>query len=365
MPVTIFEHENFQGHSQELTEGQYDNQIGQFSIGNDTLSSLKVSPGLVARLYEHSLFRGEFIDIKTDTPVVPLTWNDRVSSIVVYQDGQEPSIKPYRPVVGINSFDAGPGVYGESDGVGVWGVSKNWVAVFGETHSTTGGAGVMGHHHQGGSAVFGSSPSGIGIHGKGGRLAGFFEGDVDITRNLTIQGISIQSLLQRIHQLEERVVGLGFGSTPLTAMMIQIDTADLADAGTDGAVYLGVCGREFRCDRTGNLFERGSSWNFVFGGVSNVLRPEANDPGNPQLTLEDADRFPVYIRFEQGGSDHWCLRHARLFLNSIHGPVYEVEPGNLWLGKDSGAFCYMYMTRAPHHNHLDHGSFSPDQEKLK
>jgi hypothetical protein len=192
MPVTIFEHANFQGRSQELTEGQYDNQVGQISIGNDTLSSLKVSPGLVARLYEHSLFRGEFIEFKTDTPAVPLPWNDRASSIVVYQDGQEPSIKPYGPIVGINSFDAGPGVYGESTGSAVWGNSKAWVGVFGETQSTTGGVGVWGQHNQGGSAVFGFSPSGIGIHGKGGRLAGLFEGNVEITEEVRCnQGLTV------------------------------------------------------------------------------------------------------------------------------------------------------------------------------
>ena len=60
------------------------------------------------------------------------------------------------------------------------------MGVFGETQSTAGGAGVMGYHHQGGSAVYGDSPSGIGIHGKGGRLAGFFEGDVEVTGDIRL-----------------------------------------------------------------------------------------------------------------------------------------------------------------------------------
>lgn len=252
MPVTIFEHSNFNGRFQELTEGQYDNALGQISIGNDTLSSIKVSPGLVARLYQDWLFRGEFIDINADTPALTLPWQDRASSIVVYKTGEQPSIKPYGPVMAINNFDsAGPGVYGESktwngvrgvtkapnhaaiagvsevpaadpagnplfpgpgvlgvsDGVGVWGASQTWVGVLGEAKGTNGGAGVWGVHNNGvgvigesrvqhgigvegknehgGIAVRGFSPSGIAIHGKG-KLAGFFEGDVEVTGDIRL-----------------------------------------------------------------------------------------------------------------------------------------------------------------------------------
>ncbi len=235
MPVTIFEHANFQGRSQVLEKGQYDNALGQISIGNDSLSSLKVSQGLVARLYEHTLFRGAFIDIQSNTAAIELPWNDRVSSIVVYNAGQQPNIKPYGPIVGVNSLDltsgggvgvygesmawhairgityapeqaavvgvsevhnsdpanqpqnnAGPGILGASDGVGVWGKSAKWVGVLGETQSTIGGIGVMGHHHQGGTGVYGVSPAGIGVHGKGGHLAGFFEGDVEVTGDIRL-----------------------------------------------------------------------------------------------------------------------------------------------------------------------------------
>src|SRR5882757_4686023 len=119
MPVTIYEHANFQGRSQVLTKGQYDTALGQISIGNDSLSSIKVSQGIVARLYEHFLFRGAFIDIRADTPAINAPWNDRASSIVVYEEGQQPSFKAYAPVVGVNSLDTasggGAGVYGESN----------------------------------------------------------------------------------------------------------------------------------------------------------------------------------------------------------------------------------------------------------
>ena len=189
MPVTIYEHANFEGRSQVLPKGQYDTALGQISIGNDTLSSVKVPNALVARLYEHSLFRGEFIDIRANTPAITLPWNDRVSSILVYDEGQEPTIKPYGPVVGVNSLDAqsggGAGVYADSqvNGVqaegganGVFAKGKSWCGVVGISESTTGGAGVVGE---------GVGPGAVGIYGKG-RVAGRFEGDVEVTGDIRL-----------------------------------------------------------------------------------------------------------------------------------------------------------------------------------
>jgi hypothetical protein len=65
-----------------------------------------------------------------------------------------------------HTANAGPGVYGESDAVGVYGVSHTWHGVHGETTSTTGGAGV---------------------HGKG-PTAGYFEGNVAVTGNMDVSG---------------------------------------------------------------------------------------------------------------------------------------------------------------------------------
>ncbi len=223
MPVTIYEHADFQGRSQVLPKGQYDNALGQITIGNDTLSSIKVAPGLVARLYEHWLFRGEFIDIRANTPAITLPWNDRVSSIVVYDEGQQPTIKPYGPLVGVNSLDAnsggGIGVYAESqvNGLqaegganGVYAKGKSWCGVIGISESTTGGFGVYGANTTGGTGVVGESKGWIGVYGKSesatggagvmgeavgqgavgvygkGRVAGRFEGDVEVTGDIRL-----------------------------------------------------------------------------------------------------------------------------------------------------------------------------------
>lgn len=96
-------------------------------------------------------------------------------------------------------------MFGNSEnGRSVVGVAKNATGVEGNSTS--------------GAGVFGSSQTGIGVHGKGGRLGGLFEGNVEITGNLTIQGVSIQLWLQRIQQLEQQVadlsrrIGSGTGS---------------------------------------------------------------------------------------------------------------------------------------------------------
>ena len=77
------------------------------------------------------------------------------------------------------------GVYGKSgDNAGVVGESDKFHAVFGITHSTF--AGVYGASTAGGTGVAGESTTGIGVHGKGGKLAGFFEGDVEVTGDIRL-----------------------------------------------------------------------------------------------------------------------------------------------------------------------------------
>jgi hypothetical protein len=71
---------------------------------------------------------------------------------------------------------AGPGVVGKSRAAGVIGESSTWMGVYGKSESTTGGAGVMGE----------AVGTGAGIYGKGGRVAGFFEGDVEVTGDIRL-----------------------------------------------------------------------------------------------------------------------------------------------------------------------------------
>jgi hypothetical protein len=89
-----------------------------------------------------------------------------------------------RGVVGIS--DSFQGVFGKSvDNAGVVGESDKFHAVFGISHDVN-NAGVIGINDKGGFGIIGVSEQGIGISGKGGRLAGRFEGDVEVTGDIRL-----------------------------------------------------------------------------------------------------------------------------------------------------------------------------------
>jgi hypothetical protein len=196
--VVIFQHRDYAGNSQILQKGQYGTP--QLLIGDNSLSSALVPYGMVVRLYEGSNFQGESIELRDDTPAISLEWNDRVSSIVVEETaigfwkvsnttaGVIGESSAYNGVRGISHATHHAGVFALNDSTGpaVVAVAKQWHGVYGETASTVGGAGVWGEHKSSGSGVLGVSNSGIGIEGRGGRLAGYFQGDVEVTGDIRL-----------------------------------------------------------------------------------------------------------------------------------------------------------------------------------
>ncbi len=124
-------------------------------------------------------------------------------------------------VYGTNSAD-GDAVFGQATakGRGVVGVSDERTAVEGSTASGIGiygsargarGRGVVGRaqdataiegHSASGTGVYGLSDSNVGVYGRGGLLAAYFEGSVAITGDATIGGVSVQSLVRRLSALE-------------------------------------------------------------------------------------------------------------------------------------------------------------------
>jgi hypothetical protein len=100
--------------------------------------------------------------------------------------------KSGRGVVAISDSDYGlraastksAGIRGSSvEGRGVEGWATNSEGVVG---ISTSGTGVWGQTEGAGIGVAGSSKSGIGVHGKGGRLAALFEGDVEVTGDIRL-----------------------------------------------------------------------------------------------------------------------------------------------------------------------------------
>ena len=90
------------------------------------------------------------------------------------------------------------GVFGSNDGsgIGVAGSSKDGIGVRGESLGGKNGvwghtvsandSGVFGSNDGSGKGVIGFSKDGIGILGSGGRLAGRFEGDVEVTGDIRL-----------------------------------------------------------------------------------------------------------------------------------------------------------------------------------
>jgi len=106
-------------------------------------------------------------------------------SIGVHGEG-----KNWHGVEGISQSTVGGfGVFGvnSSGGTGVCGLSDGWIGVYGESKSTTGGAGVWGAHKAGGIGVAGiGDAAGVGVYGEGGRAAGLFKGDVEVTGDIRL-----------------------------------------------------------------------------------------------------------------------------------------------------------------------------------
>jgi hypothetical protein len=125
------------------------------------------------------------------------------------------------------STTGGAGIMGEGIGPGVIGKSQTWMGVYGETTSTTGGAGIWGEHKANGTGAVGKSGGGFGVwglsetnegvhaetkslgtaaiaaynlnpNGTGAAIfakkegnqghAGFFDGDVYVTRTVGVGG---------------------------------------------------------------------------------------------------------------------------------------------------------------------------------
>ena len=142
-----------------------------------------------------------------------------------------------------------------------------------------------------------------------------------------------------------------FSITPL------VWTSEDSNSDTDGTVYLGIGGREFRLDSPRDDFERGDAANTTVGKFNQVNNPEMNNPRTPlTLKTETLDLFPVYLRLE--GDDHWKPWNALVWV--LSGPnednlsvtdwfVADIDStlengvlkGGLWLGPEAGRWLFL------------------------
>ncbi|MGW6574052.1 hypothetical protein ACWGAN_17985 [Streptomyces sp. NPDC054945] len=179
--------------------------------------------------------------------------------VVCNSNGDAPSIKATSKGTGLwgesatwmgvfgysTSTTGGQGVKGEATGTGVAGVGKTWLGVYGETHAAAnaGAAGVWGDGKEGGDGVkgvangpgkagvagFHLSNQGPAIFGKG-KLAGRFEGAVEITGGFTVGGTDVlkamnnrfNTLQQEIATLQEKLAQVAATAGAIPPMQSQI-----------------------------------------------------------------------------------------------------------------------------------------------
>jgi len=145
----------------------------------------------------------------------------------------------------------------------------------------------------------------------------------------------------------EKAVQVARDKLSIKQIRVTISTGNINAASTDGKIFVGLGGREFRLDKPGNQFERGNTDTFIVGDGSNIENPNRNDlpttngtQDSPKITYYDVINFPKYIRFEpQNDGDNWNVDHVNVTTipetKIFQGPNPE---GNIWLGKISGLF---------------------------
>ena len=124
---------------------------------------------------------------------------------------------------------------------------------------------------------------------------------------------------------------------------VEITTSYAPGAGTEGQVFLGIGGREFRLDiEAYEDFDRGDEVVYELGEDANVRFPERNDPrqGYP-LTVENVGSRPVYLRLvPRDKSDDWNLAnvHVRVLAGDrqVRFGALDGSSDNIWLGPQSG-----------------------------
>jgi hypothetical protein len=137
----------------------------------------------------------------------------------------------------------------------------------------------------------------------------------------------------------------------ITRIDARFITGKDGSAGTDGDVYIGLCGREFYVGSDSEDFNATNDRTYTFGTGANVQYADSNNPAIPyQLLTEDISRYPAYVRFvPRHRDDNWNLEFVDVMINP--GPAqirYWALSGdnNVWLGIHSGLVCHLHEGRA-------------------
>jgi hypothetical protein len=142
-------------------------------------------------------------------------------------------------------------------------------------------------------------------------------------------------------------------------IFVRFKTRDEKYAGTDGNVYVGIGGREFRIDSDRDDFERGDDRTYILGEDPITLpeNPEnisgfATDPESPYiLKTENLILFPVYVRLESAETwqSAWHLDYVEIRVNpDTDNITYSaLDADNEWLFLGGGFGRTLYLIPKP------------------
>lgn len=95
--VTLYVDADYKGKAVTLSEGEYSlSRLGLFNVKDNDMSSLKVTPGFKAIIYEDDNFGGMSKSYTSSTSSVGGDWNDKMSSIRVEVCGQSGLVGDYK-----------------------------------------------------------------------------------------------------------------------------------------------------------------------------------------------------------------------------------------------------------------------------
>ena len=133
----------------------------------------------------------------------------------------------------------------------------------------------------------------------------------------------------------------------ITQINLIVKTGNVLGAGTNGKIYLGIGGREFKLDKPGNQFEKGDSDTFTIGTGSNIENPNevnslptpSGNTNSPSIEDMDIEFNPKYIRFDpRDNDDNWNVENVQVEVVDIGRTYRGPRDGNIWLGFRFGLF---------------------------
>ena len=123
--------------------------------------------------------------------------------------------------------------------------------------------------------------------------------------------------------------------TNIDQIQLKITTGN-NDLKRNHRVFLGFSGsqgREFRCRENngdGNPFKSNSTVTITFGNLSNVEKPDFNDPRN--TPTDDLQVGRAYLRIDPDSENEWLIKDAQVFINGVL--THQLRIPNIILDED-------------------------------